>query len=478
MLTIRPSCPNLNRIAECVFSLLIRHQCLAKSFPIFFILVASASAQTGDWHGTAEYRDPLRFESAVKRFENQDRQSPPPQGGILFIGSSSIRRWDSLAEDMAPLTTINRGIGGSTFNDLRHYADRIIIPYRPRAIVVYSGGNDINQNVNPTRVVDAMAAFVEKTTAALPECRIYILSIKVTANRWHMRSIEERANELIAEFCRQNELLTYIDVASGMLDERGKPNLEIFIEDMVHMNSSGYRIWSAKIKPILLIHEMQYEPSVNKVLDQPEPYLDPKRFENAILAFEEKDKERFPPEGAIVAVGSSTFRRWDSMEEDLAPFTIIRRGFGGSNTNDALHYADRIIIPYAPRAVIIYEGSNDLFRDIEPSRVADTYRQLISKVHTALPRCRLYIVSLKPSPRRWYLWDKMQETNQLLQQLVDQDERIRFIDIVSPMLDDKGLPTLDVFIDDLLHMNRNGYDIWTAAIIDALTERELPYERR
>ncbi len=229
--------------------------------PFVALIGAMAFGQPVDWQGTADYRDPARFETAVSNFEKHDLESSPPEGAILFIGSSTIRRWDSLATDMAPLTTIKRGIGGSNFNDLLHYADRLVIPYQPRAIVVYSGGNDIQQNITPSKAVDTLKALVDKVLTALPDCRIYILSIKVSVKNWALRPIENQANDMMMALCEQDDRLQYIDVASGMLDEHGEPNLGIFIEDRVHMNPAGYRIWKDILKPVLVKRELKYEPA-------------------------------------------------------------------------------------------------------------------------------------------------------------------------------------------------------------------------
>ncbi len=428
------------------------------------------------WHGTAEYMDPTRFEGYVQKLEAEDRLNPPPEGAVLFIGSSSIRRWATLEEDMQPLTVINRGFGGSNYNDALHYADRLVIPHKPRALVIYSGGNDIRRNIDPQRVADAFKAFVDKVHQELPECRIYVLSIKVSAARWHLRHIEETANRLIYGHIVQDERLHYIDVASTMLNEEGQPNLDIFVEDMIHMNSAGYRFWIQKIKPVLMIHEMKYETVANKILEESVPYVDPTRHEKAILAFEASDRDSFPPEEAVLAIGSSSIRRWSTIQEDLSDYTIIHRGFGGANTNEVLYYADRIVIPYKPRAIIVYAGSNDINRDIEPERVADTFREFTHKVHDTLPDCRIYFISIKPSPGRWYMWDEMLEAGRLIQSQIQRDERLFYIDVATPMLDRNGLPLLDIFVEDMIHMNDKGYRIWKDAINKSLAQRELIYE--
>ncbi len=145
-------------------------------------------------------------------------------------------------------------------NDALHYADRIVLPYRPRAIVLYEGDNDIAQGIKPKTIADTFRLFVDKIHGELPECRIYFLSIKPSIKRWHLWPKMKKANRLIAAACSKDERLTYVDVASGMLNDEGNPRKEIFQEDDLHMTRAGYILWQNALKPILLEAELQYEP--------------------------------------------------------------------------------------------------------------------------------------------------------------------------------------------------------------------------
>ncbi len=122
--------------------------------------------------------DPTRWESTIEKFEAQDKASPPPTGGALFIGSSSIRKWNLDKTFPDRKDTINRGFGGSQMADSAHYADRIAIPYKPRVIVVYAGDNDIAAGKSPQTVLADYQAFVKKIHAALPNTRIVYIAIK------------------------------------------------------------------------------------------------------------------------------------------------------------------------------------------------------------------------------------------------------------------------------------------------------------
>ncbi len=211
---------------------------------------------------------------------------------------------------------------------------------------------------------------------------------------------------------------------------------------------------------------------------QPKEYDSPARFEKAIQAFEAADRQKPPPPGAVLCIGSSSIRGWHgAIAEDLAPIRVIPRGFGGSNMNDALHFADRIVLPYKPRAVVVYEGDNDVAGGIAPEKIADTFVALAAKIHKRLPATRIYFLSIKPSIRRWELWPQMQKANRLIAELCIEDKRLTYVDVAHGMLDD-GKPRKDIFLDDNLHMNRAGYVIWRDALRPILLEWELPPKTR
>ncbi|MDA1092443.1 MAG: GDSL-type esterase/lipase family protein [Acidobacteria bacterium] len=198
------------------------------------------------------------------------------------------------------------------------------------------------------------------------------------------------------------------------------------------------------------------------------------RWEERMQAFEADAPTR--PEGAIVLTGSSSFARWLTMEADLAPLTVIPRGFGGSQMSDVLNHVDRLVLPYKPRAVAIYEGDNDSFGGDAPETVAGELKQIIAKIHAELPDTRIYVLSVKPSLARVSVWDRAQATSALYQKIVDSDERLHYIDVVTPFLKADGKVMDDVFVDDGLHLNDKGNAIWAAAIKAALMPIEAQYE--
>jgi hypothetical protein len=206
---------------------------------------------------------------------------------------------------------------------------------------------------------------------------------------------------------------------------------------------------------------------------------DPTRFEAEIQRFEAQDKENPPPRGAIVLTGSSSITRWnDRSVKDLAPLTVIPRGFGGSVMNDVLHYVDRVIIKYEPRAVLIYEGDNDTdaSRALPKAMILDQLSRIIAKMHEALPETRIYVLSVKPSVRRWNVWRQAQDVNAGYRAIADKDPLVYYVDVVTPFLDASGNVMTDVFVDDNLHHNDLGTLIWGSAIRAALMPQEARYE--
>ena len=195
-----------------------------------------------------EYGRAHLWESEIKAFEDADSKATAERGAVLFIGSSSIRLWKSLAEDFPSTKVINRGFGGSHIEDSTYYADRIVIPYRPRLIVLYAGDNDIESGKSPSRVLEDFQKFVRVVHRRLPETRIAYISIKPSPARWHLVDKARRANELIRDYTKTSRKLAYIDVFTPMLKD-GKPRPELFVEDNLHLSAKGYQLWRSVIAP-------------------------------------------------------------------------------------------------------------------------------------------------------------------------------------------------------------------------------------
>lgn len=213
-------------------------------------------------------------------------------------------------------------------------------------------------------------------------------------------------------------------------------------------------------------------------LAQSGPFFDPERWENAISTFEAQDRQAMPPEGAILFTGSSSIRFWhDRLTEDMAGLTVIPRGYGGSTMQDSVYYIERLVFAYKPRAIVLYQGDNDIGAyHVPPTQVRDLYQLFVSQVHDKLPDTRIYVLAVKPSILREADWPEMQKTNALLKEFSDTDDRLMFIDIAMPMLTADGRPNGDLLIEDNLHMNSKGYDIWASVVRPILMDREAQYE--
>lgn len=192
-----------------------------------------------------------RWEKDIAAFEAADKKSPPPQGAVLFIGSSTIRLWTTLTTDFPDVKTINRGFGGSELADSVYYADRIVIPYKPRLIVLFAGTNDINAGVKPEKVADDFKAFVEKVRAALPDTRIAYLSISPAPIRWGQADQQKEANRLIKQYIDAGKNLDYIDEWDQFLGPDGKPREDLYRPDRLHSNAAGYKLRAEIVRPHL-----------------------------------------------------------------------------------------------------------------------------------------------------------------------------------------------------------------------------------
>ncbi len=197
--------------------------------------------------------DPAVWAGTIARFKKMDRRTPPPPGVIVFTGSSSIALWDTLEKDMAPLPVINRGFGGSKIKQVAYYVDQIVIPYHPRAVVLFAGTNDIAWPKPKTaqEVFEGYVQFVNAVQAALPETPIYYVGITPAPSRRQYWPIVQEANRLIEARTQTDPRLHYIDLTEHLLRPDGTPNPKFFRIDKLHPNAAGYVVWTSVIKPIL-----------------------------------------------------------------------------------------------------------------------------------------------------------------------------------------------------------------------------------
>ena len=203
---------------------------------------------------------------------------------------------------------------------------------------------------------------------------------------------------------------------------------------------------------------------------------DPTRYEASIERFENADLLSPYPNNAILLVGSSSIGFWNNdAPADLAPLNVISRGFGGSVMNDVLHYYERVVLKYAPRAIVLYEGDNDLAWGLSPATILNQLASLIANLDRDLPNTRLYLVDIKPSTSRSHLWILAQEVNNGFASIAKADPNVFHINVAAFLLDDNGNIRKDIYRSDDLHLNEAGYDIWAEVIRAALTLHEAEF---
>lgn len=189
------------------------------------------------------------WEADIARFVAEDAAAPPPRGAVLFVGSSSIRMWHTLAADFPGVPVINRGFGGSELRDSTWYADRIIAPYAPRLIVLYAGDNDLFSGRTPAQLLADFVAFVARVRRDLPAVPIAYISTKPSPARAHLLAVQRDANARIRAAIGQLDHAVFVDVFTPMLDSAGQPRAELFGEDQLHLNAAGYQVWQQALAP-------------------------------------------------------------------------------------------------------------------------------------------------------------------------------------------------------------------------------------
>jgi lysophospholipase L1-like esterase len=217
------------------------------------LLLATLAGASIRGAAVAKERIPCKPEvwaDAIAKFEKEDQTMPPPKGGILFLGSSSIRGW-KVQKWFPELPVVNRGFGGSQICDSTHYADRLVTIHQPRLVVFYAGDNDIAAGKSPEQVRDDFREFVAKVRGAQPELPIIFISIKPSIARWKLAEEIKEANRLIAADAEELGNIKYLDVWPAMLDDSGAPRKDVFVDDGLHMNDAGYDLWSKLLRPLL-----------------------------------------------------------------------------------------------------------------------------------------------------------------------------------------------------------------------------------
>jgi hypothetical protein len=184
------------------------------------------------------------------------------------------------------------------------------------------------------------------------------------------------------------------------------------------------------------------------------------RWEETIRSFEDWDKKNSFPPDAVLFVGSSSIRLWPTRE-CFGQFDVINRGFGGSQISDVVYFTGRVVLPYKPKVIVFYAGDNDIAGGKTAERVFEDYRKFVGLVQKQLPTTRIIFISIKPSGSRWSLWNIMKQANKMIEDFSKKDDRLYYFDGAAPLLNNDNRPNNDLFLNDRLHLNDKGYELWT-----------------
>ena len=189
-----------------------------------------------------------RWENEVAAFERHAATNPPAKGSYVFIGSSTVRLWKTLEQDLPGLPVVNRGFGGSEIVDSTHFAPRVIFPYAPKAVVLRAGGNDLNAGKSVEQVFADYQEFVAVVHAKLPDAKIVFISLSPSVARWSQHEKEKALNALVEKFVAGKPFLQYLETYDVPLQADGTPRVELFLGDKLHFNADGYKLFAERVR--------------------------------------------------------------------------------------------------------------------------------------------------------------------------------------------------------------------------------------
>jgi lysophospholipase L1-like esterase len=221
---------------------------------------------------------------------------------------------------------------------------------------------------------------------------------------------------------------------------------------------------------VVCVFPAMCEPFVQAEEDENINYPNPDRWSQAAQHFEQWDSQNSYPENAVLFVGSSSIVGW-STAAAFPDFPVINRGFGGSVMAESVYYAERFILKYNPKVVVVYAGDNDCSLGIPPERIVRDFIQLADKIHAALPDTQIICLSVKRSKSRENLWPQMQRTNALYQQYAQTKDYITYVDVDVVLLADDRTPDPAYYLADRLHLSEKGYAAWNELMLPIIKER-------
>jgi lysophospholipase L1-like esterase len=208
--------------------------------------------------------------------------------------------------------------------------------------------------------------------------------------------------------------------------------------------------------------------SLSSTAQQPAPKQI--RFADQIEAYLKADQIKPPPQNAILFVGSSIFRLWKNLPEQMAPLPVFNRAFGGSQTHEILAYMDKIVLPYKPKMIVYYCGSNDINANVPPQSIAGNFKEFVARVQQQLPKTRIFYVTINRAPQKMDKWSQVDEANALIKTYCAKNKRLGFIDVNPALFDASGKPRMDLYLPDQLHFKEPAYTDFTAIIKPVLAK--------
>ncbi len=219
------------------------------SFARLATLAALALASLAPLHA-----EPAKWNGEIEKLLAQDKTHPVPADSVICLGSSSFAKWKTIAADFPGLPVVNRGFGGSELPDSTFFLDRLATPFKPRLVVLYAGENDIAAGASPEEVAKRFTAFADKFHASLPDSKLLFLSLKPSPKRWSLEPKITEANRQIAKLCQAEpvaKFARFLDLHTPLLDEKGQPRPELYLDDTLHLNPKGYAVWIKILTPEL-----------------------------------------------------------------------------------------------------------------------------------------------------------------------------------------------------------------------------------
>ncbi|MHC4695066.1 MAG: SGNH/GDSL hydrolase family protein [Planctomycetota bacterium] len=219
--------------------------------PITYLCILLSSVTVLNASNKHPAKSPSKqWEKTIQNFEEWDYKNSFPSNAVLFVGSSSIRLWHT-SKCFPEIKVINRGFGGSQISDVNYFANRIVLPYKPKVIVLYAGDNDIAAGKSPQHVFEDFRAFAWLVHKSRPKTHIIFISIKPSLSRWAFWPRAKEANLKVKEFSEKDIRLTFVDISTVLLGHDAKPDTRLYLKDNLHLNSKGYKAWTKLLKPII-----------------------------------------------------------------------------------------------------------------------------------------------------------------------------------------------------------------------------------